>query len=129
MTATTNIGIVLRSGRRSFAQNTGATAVIYSVHTVQFMIISKQDMTYIVVFSMHEMPAAFLGVKDLTELMTMYFISKSIVNKNVLPQMEITGRVSGIHLLDEIQLDMQTMMCNLKDLHKSLVAKTAGSLA
>lgn len=82
MTATTNIG---RSGRRSFDQNTGATAVIYSMHTVQFIIISKQDMTYIVVFSMHQMP----GVKDLTELMTMYFISKSIVNKNVLPQMDV----------------------------------------
>lgn len=63
VTATTNIGIVLRSGRRSFDQNTGATAVIYSVHTVQFMIISKQDMTYIVVFSMHQMPAAFWGLK------------------------------------------------------------------
>lgn len=82
VTATTNIG---RSGRRSFDQNTGATAVIYSMHTVQFMIISKQYMTYIVVFSMHQMP----GVKDLTELMTMYFISKSIVNENVLPQMEM----------------------------------------
>lgn len=63
VTATTNIGIVLRSGRRSFDQNTGATAVIYNVLTVQFMIISKQDMTYIVVFSMHQMPAAFWGLK------------------------------------------------------------------
>lgn len=63
VTATTNIGIVLRSGRRSFDQITGATAVIYSMHTVQFMIISKQDMTYIVVFSMHQMPAAFWGLK------------------------------------------------------------------
>lgn len=52
-------------------------------------------MTYIDVFNIHQIQGAFWGVKDLTEVMTMFCISKSIVNRNVLPQMKRTGGDSG----------------------------------